>query len=114
MKKLQNVPRVSNSALRTIYIIIIEKQKHVSNPVSEQRLTHFREPGYIIDFTEEDTERIMKILDGDALRISHIVPVEVTEIVNEEISAFLAGHGTSADCAAKIQSRASIWLAEHH
>ncbi|MCR4905170.1 MAG: extracellular solute-binding protein [Clostridiales bacterium] len=73
-----------------------------------------REPGYIIDFTAEDTERIMKILDGDALRISHLVPEEVTEIVNEEISAFLAGRGSASDCAAKIQSRASIWLAEHH
>ncbi|MBO7404472.1 MAG: hypothetical protein J6V24_05885, partial [Clostridia bacterium] len=72
-----------------------------------------RTPGYIIDFTDEDTERIMKILDGDALRISHIVPDEVTEIVNEEISAYLAGVGTAEDCAAKIQSRASIWLSEH-
>ncbi|MBO7405927.1 MAG: hypothetical protein J6V24_13285 [Clostridia bacterium] len=55
----------------------------------------------------------MKTLDGDALRISHIVPVEVTEIVNKEISAYLGGVGSADECAAKIQSRASIWLAEH-
>ncbi len=72
-----------------------------------------RTPGYIIDFTDEDTERIMKILDEDALRISHIVPEEVTEIVNEEISAFLGGVGSAEDCAKKIQSRVSIWLSEH-
>ena len=34
-------------------------------------------------------------------------------IVQEEISAWLSGMGTPEDCAAKIQSRASIWLAEN-
>ncbi len=27
--------------------------------------------------------------------------------------SFLSGVGTAEDCAAKIQSRVSIWLAEH-
>ena len=34
-------------------------------------------------------------------------------IVQEEIDAYLAGMGTPEDCAKKIQSRASIWLAEN-
>ena len=36
----------------------------------------------------------------------------VFQIVREEISAFLSGVASAEDCAAKIQSRASIWLAE--
>ena len=32
----------------------------------------------------------------------------------EEISALSAGVGTPEDCAKKIQSRVSIWLAEHN
>lgn len=35
------------------------------------------------------------------------------EIVEKEISAYLAGVGTADDCAEKIQSRVEIWLAEH-
>jgi hypothetical protein len=37
----------------------------------------------------------------------------VEDIVGEEVSAFLAGMGTAEECAGKIQSRVSIWLAEH-
>jgi hypothetical protein len=38
---------------------------------------------------------------------------DLTEIVQEEISAFADGIVTAEDCAAKIQSRVSIWLAEN-
>ena len=38
---------------------------------------------------------------------------ELGEIVNEEISALSAGVSTPEDCAKKIQSRASLWLAEN-
>ena len=34
------------------------------------------------------------------------------EIVEEEVSALIAGVGSAEDCAAKIQSRAAIWAAE--
>ena len=41
------------------------------------------------------------------------MPIDVTDVVREEIPAFLGGVGTAEDCAKKIQSRVSIWLAEH-
>ena len=39
---------------------------------------------------------------------------EISSIIREEISAFFAGVGSAEDCAAKIQSRVSIWLADSH
>ncbi|MBO7404053.1 MAG: hypothetical protein J6V24_03745, partial [Clostridia bacterium] len=71
-------------------------------------------PGIVTEFTEADAAFIMDYLDnrcGYPYTLS--VHEEIAAIIQEEISAFLAGHGTSDDCAAKIQSRASIWLAEH-
>ena len=38
----------------------------------------------------------------------------ISAIIEEELSAFAAGVGTAEDCAAKIQSRVSIWMAEHN
>ncbi len=72
-----------------------------------------REPGFIIDFTEEDRERILAELDRAGQPIVKLVPAEVRAIVDEEISTYLGGLGSAEDCAKKIQSRASIWLAEH-
>ena len=40
-------------------------------------------------------------------------PWEINQIMQEEIEEYLAGMGTPEDCAKKIQSRVSIWLAEH-
>ena len=62
---------------------------------------------------EADAERILAILDGDAFPITKRIPETVSGIVNEEISGFLAGRGSASECAGKIQSRASLWLAEH-
>ena len=42
------------------------------------------------------------------------VPEEVQEIIDEEISGLLGDVSTPESCAKKIQSRVSIWLAEHH
>ncbi|MBE6724519.1 MAG: hypothetical protein E7576_04870 [Ruminococcaceae bacterium] len=73
-----------------------------------------KSPGYICRLDKSDTDRLKTLLD-DVFGYPMIdaVPEEVTEIVNEEISAFIGGVGTSEDCARKIQSRVSIWLAEH-
>ncbi|MBR5681609.1 MAG: hypothetical protein IKX19_13255, partial [Clostridia bacterium] len=73
-----------------------------------------KSPGYICRIDKTDTDRLKTLLD-DVLGSPMIdaVPGEITEIVNEELSAFLAGVGTAEDCAKKIQSRVSIWLAEH-
>ncbi len=71
-----------------------------------------RSPGYIIAFTEEDAAHITESLSSAGVPLSKRIPDEVTAILNEELSAFLAGHGSAEDCAGKIQSRVSIWLAE--
>ena len=73
-----------------------------------------KSPGYICRLGKSDTDRLKTLLD-DILGYPMIdaVPETVTEIANEEVSAFLGGVGTAEDCAKKIQSRVSIWLAEN-
>ena len=68
-------------------------------------------------YTEEppDRELVARIrdwLEKEGTPILEKTPGAVTDIVNEELSALRAGHGTAEDCAAKIQSRVKLWLAE--
>ena len=74
-----------------------------------------KSPGYICRLDKSDTDRLKTLLD-EVLGYPMIdaVPETVTEIANEEVSAFLGGVGTAEDCAKKIQSRVSIWIAEHN
>ena len=73
------------------------------------------QPGKLLEFLpEEDSARLIDFLDniaGEAA--SHALPDEVQAIVDEEISVLLGGASTAERCAEKIQSRASIWMAEH-
>ena len=62
---------------------------------------------------EEQYERIRLWLDTAGGRAIDLLPPEVNELIREELSAFLGGVGTAEDCAKKIQSRVSIWLAEN-
>ena len=52
-------------------------------------------------------------LDTEGVPLCDRLPNAVSEIIEEEFSALAAGQGTAADCADKIQSRVSIWLAEN-
>ncbi len=71
-------------------------------------------PGYVFEFTEEDAARLKKDLDSrHVTRIAERLPSEIRAIIEEEISAFLGGKSTAETCASAIQSRVSIWLAEH-
>jgi hypothetical protein len=63
--------------------------------------------------TEEDVTAVRELIRTAGNPYRTRIPNEVRDIVTEEISAFLSGVGTAESCAAKIQSRASIWLAEH-
>lgn len=63
--------------------------------------------------TEEEYAGLYEILDNAGSPILEDTPDDVWNIVNEEMSAFLSGMGTAEECAKKIQSRVSIWLAEH-
>ena len=60
----------------------------------------------------ETFARMEELLDGPA---APLLPLnrDLYAIAEEELSAYLGGLGTPEDCAAKIQSRASVWLAEN-
>jgi hypothetical protein len=62
---------------------------------------------------EEQLARVRNYLDREGGAALDRPPQEVNDLIREEISAFLGGLGTAEDCAAKIQSRVSIWLAEN-
>ncbi|MBR5312370.1 MAG: hypothetical protein IKU40_05775 [Clostridia bacterium] len=63
--------------------------------------------------TAEELAELFEIFDTMGSPIIEDTPEDVWNIVNEEMSAFFSGMGTAEDCAKKIQSRVSIWLAEH-
>ena len=71
-------------------------------------------PGIRRRFTAEETEAMIEWLnDGIGTPAGTYTDAEITEIVTEEITGYLGGAKTAADCARIIQSRVSIWLAEH-
>ena len=80
---------------------------------SEGKPLTLRKPGMLLDFTEETSEKLKNILDTSGSPVMESVPNEIDEIIREEISAFLADATSAEDCAKKIQSRVSLWLAEH-
>ncbi len=69
-------------------------------------------PGITTDFTPEDCARLEAILDSAGEPPAPLDTEPLTAILYEELTAFLGGIGSPSDCAAKIQSRASLWLAE--
>ena len=83
-----------------------------ANP--EQAKKEYGKSRIVYDATPEILDEIEAMLDSDGGgRVIDYTPSEIAAIVKEEISAYL-GRGTSeSDCAAKIQSRVSLWLAEH-
>ncbi|MBR4205048.1 MAG: hypothetical protein IKQ92_06200, partial [Clostridia bacterium] len=70
-------------------------------------------PGVVARYTEEDHERLKAWIGSAGTPLVSQVPEQVQAIIDEEIAAYLGGVGTAEDCAKKIQSRVSIWLAEH-
>ncbi|MBR4184920.1 MAG: extracellular solute-binding protein, partial [Clostridia bacterium] len=71
-------------------------------------------PGIVSDYTPADEAKMEAILDSLGRPLLEVWKTDVKEIIHEELSAYLAGVGTPEDCAKKIQSRVSIWLAERH
>lgn len=70
-------------------------------------------PYTVEEWDEETAEKSLEYLDNEGMRLTDRLPAAVTDIVNEELSAFFAGQGNADDCAKKIQSRVSIWLSEN-
>ena len=71
-------------------------------------------PGWISIPTAEDFARFEAFLDNDAgYPLTERLSPEISGIIEEEISAYFSGVGSAEDCAKKIQSCVTIWLAEH-
>ena len=85
-----------------------------STPENPYDLSADTKEGVVRYYTDEDGAELMRWLDQDVgIPLSTTIPQEVTDIVNEEISSYLAGVNTAADCAKVIHSRVGIWLSEH-
>lgn len=84
------------------------------NPEYDDLEAEMREPGIRKFFTEEDAKAMLKWFDEElGAPAADAVDEKITEIVNEEITTYLGGAKSAADCARIIQSRVSIWLSEH-
>ena len=70
-------------------------------------------PWYLEPYNPDELSYLRNWIDGAGEPFTNAFPTGVNEIVQEEIGEWLSGMGTPEDCAKKIQSRASIWLAEH-
>ncbi|MBR5677032.1 MAG: hypothetical protein IKX20_02725 [Paludibacteraceae bacterium] len=70
-------------------------------------------PGIRRTFDEAEAEKLREVYDSVGAPHLSGISEEVSEIVSEELSAMSAGASSPEDCAKKIQSRVSIWLAEH-
>lgn len=81
------------------------------HPQTEEMLDR---PGIIRYFTKDDAEKIKDMLDNKVgARVISVPSSEITSIVDEEISAYLSGVNNAEKTARVIQSRVSLWLAEH-
>lgn len=76
--------------------------------------TYQGRPGVKTTLTPEKAAAFKAMLDnaGRPLPLTGDTD-EITAIMEEEMSALLAGSCTPEECAARIQSRISLWLAEH-
>ena len=72
-----------------------------------------KEPGMAVTFDKTEAALLRDFLDSSCgTSVMDLLPPELDAIVREEISAYLGGMGTARECAAKIQSRAELWIAE--
>ncbi|MBO7404489.1 MAG: hypothetical protein J6V24_05970, partial [Clostridia bacterium] len=70
--------------------------------------------GKVKVFDREFIENLRSLLDGAACSpYINYTPPEIEAIILEEISAYLGGGADTDSCVKHIQSRVSIWLAEH-
>lgn len=63
-------------------------------------------------FFDEHDEKMLRELVEDTDKMANTDPALVNTIISE-MNAYIDGKGTAADCAAQIQSRVSIYMAEH-
>ena len=71
------------------------------------------QPGIVTRFTDEGRAALYDLLDCAGSPLDASVNEEILAIVTEELSALSAGAASIDSCAGRIQSRVSLWLAEH-
>ena len=102
--------------LRRTYVLYfsgnsMSLDRNPDNPFTEADLT---EPGIIVEPDEDDIAHIRRLTDEYAGKpLKDRLDPAISDIIAEEISAMTGGVSTPENCAKKIQSRVSIWLAEH-
>ena len=71
--------------------------------------------GKVIVIDRDLLDGIRALLDGASCTpYVYYTPAAVKDIVYEEVSAYLDGGSDADGCVKYIQSRVSIWLAEHN
>ena len=75
--------------------------------------SYAKQPHVTVSVSKDDLNAYRDLLDNAGSAYIGTVPREILDIVNEELTAMTAGVSAPEDCAKKIQSRVSIWLAEH-
>jgi hypothetical protein len=78
----------------------------VANPYPDK-------PGICRTFDDEAAEKMRTFFDSVVAPHLSGISEDVSEIETGELSAISAGMASPEECAKKIQSRASIWLAEN-
>ncbi len=84
-----------------------------NSPDLPQTTEELKEPGIVFHLTDEDIAAAEDLLDKIGKPWILTVDDEVQAIIDEEISDMLGGVTTPERCAERVQSRVSIWLAEH-
>ncbi|MBQ8642728.1 MAG: hypothetical protein IJ480_11000 [Clostridia bacterium] len=72
-----------------------------------------RGPGAYAELDEDMLAMIYNMIENGGTKTNMLELDEITEIAAEEESRYLAGAITAEECAEIVQSRVSIWLAEH-
>ena len=83
------------------------------DPEHPMTVDDLKRPGILFRYSKELADSFKPLLDEvGATRTSSVDP-ELLDIIHEELSAYTGGACTAEECAKRIQSRVSIWLAEH-
>ncbi len=99
---------------QTLYTITFDGSMRFGRYTDEEYAAPLSEPGIRKRFTEEDGAILLDWLDNQVgSPVAIAVDGDITAILGEEISAYLAGAKSAAECAGIIQSRVNLWLAEH-
>ncbi len=92
-----------------------ENEKYWIIPrLSEDRTKMDDDPGVYVEYSDEVFDRFMNLLETAGMPITDMVPDEVNDIIEEEISVYTSGARSAEDTAKIIQSRLSIWLSERY